>query len=177
MESLRRAFFEDPLYAYIALAFAELVLAAIWHETRNRKWLAALAGPVVLAVAVWAVATLVVTDREQILEATHRIAREAEAGSVAAAEEFLDDGYRGYGLNKAGVLGVGRGFLAAYRVQRVGFTRLEVTVNGDEAALHAGTIITIEGGKAAVAWDVRWAKRPAGWRIVEVAPPQSKLEL
>lgn len=177
MEGLRQAFLEDPLYVYFALGFAELVLAVIWHEKRTRRWSSALVVPPLLAAAVWALSTWVVTDREQIIRATEAIARDVEAGSVAAAEELLDDDYRGWESTKAGLLEAGRAALKMYRIEKVGFTRMEVTVEGTEATLHVGTIITLEGGKAGIAWDVRWIKCPVGWRILEVSEPQSKLEL
>lgn len=177
MEGLQRAFFEDPLYLYITLGFAELVLAAVWHETRARRWSSALAVPPLLAVAVWALATWVVTDREQIIRAAERIARDAEAGSVAAAEELLDDDYRGWMGAKAGLLEAGRAALRMYRIKKVGFTRVEVTVEGTEATLHLGTIITLVEGKVGLAWNVRWVKRPSGWRIIGVDEPESKVEL
>jgi hypothetical protein len=178
MDSLRQLFFEDPLYVYITLAFAELALVVIWHETRNRRWLVALAGPPILAGIVLLVATLVVTDREQIIQATHTIARDAEAGDIAAAGTYLDDKYSGLGVNKPGVVAIGKTFLMKYRVTHVGFTRLTVEVYGDHAAMHAATLITFgDEGKAAIVWDVQWVKRPAGWRILEVAEPQQKLEL
>jgi hypothetical protein len=177
MEGLRQAFLEDPLYIYIALGFAELVLAVIRHETRARRWSSALVVPPVLAVAVWALSTWVVTDREQIIAATERIARGVEAGSVAAAEETLDDDYRGWAGDKAGILEAGRAALRAYPIQKVGFTRVEVTVEGTEAALRLSTIVTIQEGKVGLVWDVRWVKRPSGWRIVAVDEPVSKVEL
>ncbi|MCJ7543682.1 MAG: hypothetical protein MUP47_03790 [Phycisphaerae bacterium] len=177
MEGPERAFLEDPLYVYIALGFAELVLAVIWHETRARRWSSALVVPPLLAVAVWALATWAVTDREQIIRATERIARDAEAGSVAAAEEFLDDDYRGFGESKAGLLEAGRATLKAYPIKKVGFTRVEVTVEDTEATMHLSTIITLVEGKVGLAWDVRWVKRPAGWRIVSADEPTSKVEL
>ena len=178
MDSLSQLFFEDPLYVYITLAFAELVLLAIWHETRSRRWLIALAGPPVLAGIVLLVATAVVTDREQIIQAAHTIARDAEAGDVAAAQTYLDDRYSGLGVNKPGVVAIARAFLTKYQVTHVGFTRLTVEVYRDgRATMHAATIIAFGSeGKTAIVWDVQWVKRPAGWRILEVAEPQNKLE-
>jgi hypothetical protein len=178
MESLGRLFFEDSLYVYITLAFAELVIGAIWHETRSRRWLVALAGPPILAGIVLAVSAWVVTDREKIIEATRAIARDAEAGSLAVAETYLDDDYDGLGFSKAGVLAIGKAVLNAHRVKRVGFTRVTVEVTGASATMHLGTIITLaEGGKVTLIWDVRWVKRPGGWRILHLAEPQSRLEL
>jgi hypothetical protein len=178
MESLGRLFFEDPLYVYITLAFAELVAGAIWHERRSRQWLKALAVPPILAGIVLAVSTLVVTDREQIIQATERIARNVEAGNVAAAEVYLDDDYDGLGFSKAGVLAVGKEVLKNYRVKRVGFTRFTVEVTGADAAVRLDTLITLDNGvRTTLVWDVRWIKRPGGWRILHVAEPQTRPEL
>ncbi|MGA2265991.1 MAG: hypothetical protein ABSH10_06115 [Phycisphaerae bacterium] len=179
MDSLRQLFFEDPLYVYITLAFAELVLLVIWHETRSQRWLIALAGPPILAGIVLLVATLVVTDREQLIGAAHAIACDAETGDIAATEAYLDDSYSGLGVNKPGVVAIARSFLKKYRVTHVGFTRLTVEVYpGGRATMHAATIISFGSeGSTAIVWDVQWVKRPAGWRILEVAEPQQKLEL
>jgi hypothetical protein len=177
MEGLRRALLEDPLYIYIALGFAELALAVVWHEKRTGRAMAALVIPPVLAVAVWALAAAVVTDREEIIAATGTIARDVEAGSVSAAEEYLDDDCGGFGGSKEGLLDAARAAMKAYPIKKVGFTRVEVTVEEDRAAMHLGTMVTLEGGKQPVAWDLQWIKRPAGWRIIEVSEPQTKLEL
>jgi hypothetical protein len=177
MEGLRRALFEDPLYIYIALGFAELVLAVIWHEKRTGRAMAALLVPPVLAVGVWALAAAVVTDREQIIAASEAIARDVESGSLDAAEEYLDDEYGGFGGDKQGVLAVTREALKAYPIKKIGFTRMEIAIEEDRAAMHAGTMVTLEGGKVPVAFDVEWVKRPAGWRILSVSEPQTKLEL
>ena len=55
------ALFEDPLYVYVALALAELVLAAVWYEKRKSaeggasaaKFAPLLLVPPVLAVGVF----------------------------------------------------------------------------------------------------------------------------
>jgi hypothetical protein len=182
MEALRRTFLEDPLYVYVALVFAELVLAAIWYERRSRRWAMLLLAPVVAAGAVFAVSKLVVTDREQILAAAARIARDLEARSVAAAQEYLDDNYRGLGGDKQGALAVGRTAIRTYHIRSIRFTRMDVEVASRQARMHAATIIELTthqfgSGGAALVWEVRWIKRQAGWRIIEVQEPQQRLEL
>jgi hypothetical protein len=182
METLGRTFFEDPLYVYIALVFAELVLAAIWYERRSRRWAMLLLAPVVAAGAVFAVSTLVVTDREQILAAAARIARDLEGGSVAAAQEYLDDEYRGVGMDKQGALALGRTAIQTYHIRSIRFTRMNVEVASRRARMRAATIIEIAArefgsGQAPLVWEVRWIKRKAGWRIIDVEEPQQRLEL
>jgi hypothetical protein len=181
METLRTTFFEDPLYVYIALAFAELVLAAIWYERRNRRWTLALLAPVVAGGVVWAVSTMVVTDRERIVSAARRIARDLEVGSVASAGEYLDDNYRGLGLDKQGALAAGKAAIGAYRIRSIRFTRLSVEVESRQAAMRAATVIEYSArefgsAQSPLVWRVRWIKRPVGWRILEVEEPQQKLE-
>jgi hypothetical protein len=96
---------------------------------------------------------------------------------VDAAQEYLDDDCGGYGGGKEGLLDAARAAMKAYRIKKVGFTRVDVTVEDDRAAVHVGTKITLEGGMVPVAWDLQWIKRPAGWRILDVSEPQTKLEL
>jgi len=182
METLSRTFFEDPLYAYVALAVAELVLAATWYVRRTRGSLAAMLAPPLLAAATFAVERLVVTDRERILAAAGEIARDIERGSLASAEECLDDGFGGYWPTRAIALAAGRAAIAQYRFDRVRVVNPKVEVSGTRAAMHAMTIVSISAGEAAgnrvcLVWDILWIKRPAGWRIFRMVNVQAGTEL
>jgi len=175
MERLERLFFEEPLYVYVTLVFVELVLAAIWHERRSRKLLLLLAVPPVVAGIVFLVSSQVVTDRERIVQAAEAVARDLEAGSVAAAERYLADDYSGLGVNKAGAIATGASIIRTYEIGKIKLTKVNVAVDGPVAAMQVTTIITLEGGaRGSLDWQLRWAKRPEGWRIVHIQNPEAR---
>ena len=195
MESLKTAFFESPTYVYISLAIAELVLAAIWYERRNRRTAMALAVPVLLAGLVFAVEALVVTDREYITAALQAMAEEAETGSgsdsaeFAAGRKYLDDAvrvdlggsYGGVNLSKAQTIEAARRVLRQLNVAKVAVPKLVVEVDGRRAKTHFTTIITFTSKelgeqRTSLIWDLQWTKREDGWRITRVEKPQAGLE-
>jgi hypothetical protein len=177
VDSLRHAFFEDPTYVYVFLAFAELALLAIWHERRGARWALALLAPIAAAGVVLAVSAMVVTDQEQIVLAVEEIAGDLEHGSVEAAERYLDDSFQGIGGSKQRAIEEGRTAIDRYRVRKIRLLHMTVEVQGKTAWMHVATVIDLADGRTALTWDVHWIKRPAGWRIREAPPPQMKLEL
>jgi len=181
MESLRRALFEDPLYVYVSLAFVELALVGIWHARRTGRRLAYLAVPVVLAVAVFAMERLVVTDREQILQAMQDIAGHIEAGSFDPVAEHIDEQLTGAYGDKGQVVQAGRRILTLYDIKSLRYLNPRVDVAGDQAVLRVTTVIVFQrqaaGGRTAMSWRLRWIKRSGGWRILEVDRARSGVEL
>jgi len=194
MDKITTALFEDPLYVYISLAIAELVVAAIWYERRTRRTAASLAAPLVLAGAVFALETLVVTDREEIIAALQLIAREAEtdegqAMPMDAARRYLDeqvrvdlaDGYGGRNLTRQQAIGAGRSVARELAIRRVKLLKLTVEVDNGRAKAHFTTIITFVASelgqsRTSLIWDVHWLRRDAGWRIIRVEEPRTGLE-
>ena len=177
MEMLRKTFFESPLPIYLALIFAEVALAAVWHERRGRRMWLAMMAPAALALIVFGVSAVVVTDREWIVDAAKTIARQTEAGRTDALRKLLDADYSGFGNDKAGCIRAAESAIRAYRLSRVRFTKLEAQVEGGEATLHAATIVEFGdsrfgSGRTGVIFEVRWIRRPAGWRIIHVRPPR-----
>jgi len=182
MDALQEIFLEGPLGVYLALIFAEVVLAGWWYESRRGGAKLAMLVPPILAVMVLGVSTLIVTDRQEILRAAKTIARQAEAGRLEALEELLDDDYAGFGNDKAGAIAVAKSALRNDQVYRVRFTRLQVQVEGGEAAMHAATVVEFGdarfgSGRTGVIFEVRWIRRPGGWRIIHVRPPRLGVEV
>jgi len=172
MADLKSTFFENPLYVYVMLAFAELVVAAIWYEKRRPAWAVALLAAPLLAGAVALVERAVVTDREKIVAAAREIAQDIEAGSVAAAEKYLDEQFSGRWANKRLAVAAGETAIKKYQINSVKLKNMRVEVSPPSARMHAVTRVEITGSGAAgwtmLVWDVRWIKRPDGWRIIEV---------
>ena len=181
METLQKTFLEDPLYVYISLAIAELVLAAIWHERRSRKSVLMLLIPPVLAGAVCIVAAVVVTDREQILRAATEIADDVAAGGSAAVKKYLDKDfagrYQGHRLDKAGAVAACRGETNRFRIIRIKLTSPTISVTGDSAEMHVTAFMRFETGVAGartvpVGFQVFWIKRGGSWLIFSADEPQ-----
>jgi hypothetical protein len=183
MAGIKTALLEEPFYIYVALGFAELVLAAIWRERRGRRWALALLVPPVLAGMVFAVEAAVETDREQITRALREIAADAEAGSTAAGARYLDDAYDGFGGSREGVVSHAERTLRSFEIAHVGFVNLRVDVDGRRARTTFSSIIGFRSrgggaeGKTSLVWDIQWVRREQGWRIIEIARPETRLEL
>lgn len=189
MERLKTTFFEDPTVVYAILAFVELLLAAVWFSRRDGRSALRLLYPLLAGLLVFAVARLVVTDREYLTAAMHEIAADCAAGRVDAAGRYLDaqaqvdlpPPYGGTNLNREQALAVGRKAIKALGVDDVRFTKLTVNVENDAAVVHAATLIRFrkapgEGGNTSLIWDLEWVERPDGWRIVRVKSPRFGIE-
>ncbi len=182
METIKTALFEDPFYIYLGLGFGWLVLLAIWYERRGRNWALSLLIPVALAGAVFAISTIVETDREQITRALNEIADDAVAGSTAAGELYLDDEYRGFGGSKEGIISRAGNAIDRYAVEQVGFVNLRVEVDGDRAETVFSTVVTFAGtaagtGRVSLMWNIQWVRRPDGWRIIDMDTPRTGIEI
>jgi hypothetical protein len=187
MDLIRRNLFESPLYVYFALGIAELAIAAVWHERRSRRLKLALLGPVAAAGVVFAVAWLVVTDRERIIAASEEIVRGVEAGSVEPIERYLDERFGGFFVSKEVAVAEARRAIERYAPRSVGLRDVEVTVDGRRADMTATTRVELaasdlDGSPAprgndasalafavSIDWTLEWVKVRAGgrdvWRI------------
>jgi len=181
---MSETFFESPLYVYIALGLAELVLAAIWYERRNRHWALAMVVPPVLVVAVALVAHWVVTDREKIILAAGDIARAAEAGRLERIPPHLDEAFSsaaaGMDLRKSGVVDALEARIRRWRISAIRFNKMRVEIDDGRARMHVTTVISYGrngDGRAFLIWDVLWAKRGDTWRILEVQSVRQGIEL
>lgn len=194
MESIEIALFENPLYLYISLAIAELVLTAIWYERRTRRWAVSLAIPILLAAGIFALETLVVTDREQITTALKEIAAEMQnlprsPVKLPVTERHLDEtvrvdlggGFGGMNMTRDQSLQAGRKILEQFDIESVKFLRLGVKIDGGQAHTHFNTVITFDTPQwdrqhTSLIWNIHWKKRDGCWRIVRIEKPQRGLE-
>ncbi len=183
---MSETFFENPLYVYFTLGFGELVLAAIWHERRNRRWALSLLIPVVLAGAVVLVERLVVTDREQITAAAREIARDIENGEVAALERHLAADfagiYEGIPLSKQMAIVACMREKGRYGIRAIRFGNVKVIVLDRLANMTVVTRITFETaelGRAMmkVTFDLKWVETPEGWQLRSAEEPRKELGL
>ena len=179
MEVIKHALFEDPLYLYISLGLAELIVAIIWYERRTGKLAVALVIPAVLAACVFATDCLVVTDREQIIAASAEIARDLKAGSLAAAEKYLHEHFTGFYGTKQNALSEGRRALEQHKARLVEVADMELVVAGRHAEMYVTVIFesgagVLSGQRFSVKWLLRWVKVTEGdkqvWRIGSATP-------
>ena len=120
--------FDNPTYLYLALALAEVALAAVWYERRGRRTAALLVVPVVLAGGLFALERAVVTDREWIAGAVEDIAADVARGRTAALERHLDErfvaSFRGRDVGRAHALALARGQIRLWRVSGMSVRRM-----------------------------------------------------
>ena len=172
VDTITTALYEGSIWLYVALGVIEAVLVAVWRARPGRWAVIALPVPVVLAVVVFVVSDTVVTEREQIIAAARAIAKDVEAGKTDALAQYLDDGYHGFCGTKPQAVKACELAIAQHGLGLVRFRRLEVQVSGSTAQMQATTLIVSSKRHAPRSsvehnWDVRWAKRPQGWRIVQ----------
>lgn len=173
MEGIKHTFFEDPTYAYVALGLAVVVLAAIWFERRDHRLLLGMLAPLAVAGAVFLVERMVVTDREEIIAVSGRIAAHIEGGQVEEAAAWLDDGPLGIWESREAAIKQAEAFLHEHPIQRVALSRHDVEVQGRRATMKVTTVIEFggqgTGQRVLLAWDLEWVKLASGWRIRAVA--------
>lgn len=171
MDALRSAFLENPLWVYVGLALAELVLVALWYERRTRRRAVLLAAAPVLAVGVGLLAWTVVTDREQILRHAETIAAEIGAGRADALQTYLHEDFTGVyrgrvQMDKRRALELARQEPERFGVKEIELGPVELEVRGDRADAN-GTLYVDTGGRGRipVEFHVEWGKTQDGWRI------------
>ena len=177
---MKTLFFEDPFWLYALLVMAEVVLLLIWRRQRTRRSGLRLLVPPGLAVLIFGVATLVVTDRERITAAVHEIAKDVAAGQTTALEKYLDDDFHmtlyGRSFGKAKTIARANKTMRTSRINKVTIKRLQIEVTGDTAAMRMITAVRVEGGGfrggVPLVWTLRWIKRGKQWRILEATQPR-----
>jgi len=183
VDTITRTLFESPFWFVVSLVLVDMILLAMWVRRRTRG-LARAAGIVAaVAVVVLVLAAVVVTDRERITDAIELMAQDASAGKVEALERFLDDEvtvslveFGPARTDKAGAVAAAAGSLERLNINKVRVTSVEVDMQPRPLAVVT-TVLQGEGaetGRLAVAlrWRLRWVRRPEGWRIIVVEPPQ-----
>lgn len=177
---MKQLFFEDPFWLYVLLILAESILLWIWRRQRTRQAATRLLIPAALGALVFAVATLVVTDRERITRATHEIVETVSSGQTSALDKYLDADFhgtfRGASLNRDQTLARARDALRRFRIQKIEVRRLEVKVSGRTATVRMLTGIRAGGrevrGQFPIIWRIEWIKRGKQWNILSAAEPR-----
>ncbi len=178
VDTIRTALFEDPIWIYVVLALLEAAALTAWRARPGALTSGALVVPVALAAVVFLVSAKVVTDREQIINASQAIAEDVQGHSADVLAGYLDDEYRGFAGPKLQAVARCRSEIARFMPRVVSCRRLEVELTGREARLQATTVIVPDrsvgghGGPFVLKWDIRWIKRSEGWRIIWASTPR-----
>lgn len=180
MEGLRHTLFEDPLYVYITLGIAELAIGAIGYERRTRRMAALLLIPPVLAGGAALLAWAVVTDREQIADASRDILRDVEAGRLDAVEHYLHEDFAGKAFGSREVaVSEARKALDRYKVTSAVLRLATIEVEEGRGRMECSIVVTLSGSDVPIDrhpmnWELLWRKQPAAegnpWRIIEATP-------
>ncbi len=187
MEWLSETFFESPTLVYAALIFLEAGLLARWLVRRGRRAALWMLLPIALGLGVFALERAVVTDREQILRSTDRLAASVREGRAhEELERVLSKSAQfsaGLGqpdlLDRRTVIDLVEQRADSYRVREVRIHRPAVEIHDGRATMNVVTIIHYgDNGRDSLIWDLEWVKEEDGrWRIVTIHPPQRGLKL
>ena len=184
MDTIKYVLLERPWPVYLAGSVVVIVLLGLWVKYRRHKLLWRALVVAAVAGAIGLLAHFVDTDGEKIAMSLERMARDVEAGRIAAIKETLDEDCRGLKMSgititKAQLLLFGKMALGVNKITSVNFVTIETDTDGDKATSEVATNIFTDhpdqlGRPAGVVWRLQWIKRPAGWRILQVEIIDSK---
>jgi hypothetical protein len=185
MEGCKSVLFEDPFWLYVLLAMVEAVLLVFWWKDRVREKALRLLYPVGVGIVIYALAALVVTDREKILRAVYEIGRDVTAGRTVALAKYLDEDFRGTfegeEIDREKALAMAKRRIKAHGVAEVTFKKVVVEVKGKRATLRMLTLIKLQmfgrRDRLPLQWDMEWIKRGKRWKIYRAARPRVSLQL
>jgi hypothetical protein len=177
MESLQTALFEDPTGIYISLAIVAAVGLVGYKSWGTFKSLC----PTLMALSaggmVFAISTLVVTDRENILAATDAVALAINSNDLAGLELFLDEQFIGppaCETRPQAMQSIAR-TIKKHKITSIKLNVLELNPRDDLASMLLGTDIASDNFPLVrLYWRIVWAKRSIGWRIYKVIGPIAK---
>lgn len=177
---MKSLFFEDPFWLYALLLMAEGVLVTLWRRRGDRKSALRLLIPPAMAALIFALATLVVTDRERIKEATQKLVAGLNAGRTTELASRLASDFRGTfrgmkPLKRGETLERVQKALRQHGVAKITIKSLKVKVRGDQATVHLVTMIELRGkmfrGKIPARWTLQWVKQGKRWLIRDARGP------
>jgi hypothetical protein len=177
MEALQTVLFENPLGIYIALAVFGALGLVSYQNLRTIRSARPTTFALVAAAAVFAISTLVVTDREAILAKSDDIAIAINTGDLIALEFSLADDFAGpdkYPTRKKAISWLAKN-IEKYEITSVKFKVLDLEVRDDLATMSLQTDVSSElVSPMRLNWLVVWAKRSAGWVVSNASGPLSE---
>ena len=174
MDILIRLLFERPWPVYVALGLIESIclLGLAWRK--SWPWGRAAIGPVVLAGLVALSAHLVETEAERIEAIVRQVARQVQAGDVAAAASRLDPACRalratGLPLGREELVALAGAVLERHPLRSVIVRKVETRPRGDRAdSVVVVDVVPPDGLTRRLVWQVRWVRRNGRWLVLEL---------
>ncbi len=173
MEAMQTALFEDPLAIYIGLGCIAAIGLVYFGFQGTFKSARPLFFAIFAAAAVFAISTLVVTEREKIVSVCDQIAAAINEDRPGDVGRFLDENFSGPGkktpISRKAASGHIAHQLKYYQVTSVKYKTLKLDLRSGAADMRVYTDVV--SGKLPVTrllWDVTWIKRSDRWLIQKV---------
>ncbi|HYE02889.1 MAG TPA: hypothetical protein VD963_06610 [Phycisphaerales bacterium] len=174
--ALARLFLENPWPAWAALAVAAVTAYVLWNQARRRAGALAAAGLGLLGAALWSLAAVVVTPREELAARTRELVAVVAAGDAARLASFLTEdmtasaGPLGGTLTRERVLGEVAGAPSrGWRLETYRVLEVRAAVDAPHAGrTHARVRVTPEATGTPIIswWRLHWRAGPEGaWRL------------
>jgi len=173
METIQTALYEDPLVIYIGLGCIGALGLICFGFKRTFKSARPLFLAILAAAAVFAISTLVVTEREQIVAVCDQIALAINDDRPGDVEPFIDETFIGLGkkmpISKKAAAGHIASQIKSYQITGVKYKILKLDILEGAADMQVRTDFV--SGKLPIRrleWDVTWIKRSDKWLIQKV---------
>ncbi len=179
MLHLKHILLEDPCELAAVALVAHLALLFIWRRAESpavRRWL--LLGPAV-ALALFAVQALIVTDREEIQALLERSARAIERGRLAEIADAIDEEFVGNSLDKAGLLKAAQSMLGRYAIENARLDQFEIQVENSRARTSFRARCRVVSDVVMIPeyhsrWYIELVRRSDGFKIIRI--PEYRLQ-
>jgi len=176
--------FEDPTWLYVILAMVWIVLAGLWWSRRSKMLAVSLCIPVLAVGALILVDHLVVTDREEIVQALGDLSGHLDNRRYDALADCLADDFSTPGLeNNTGKFAVEN--LCKVTCERFKVTRfiiksvdVDISSDGIAATVTVGTLVFTDGGSSRIPirWIMQMVKKDDRWLIQKISDCNTHIE-
>jgi hypothetical protein len=175
MDFFQKLFLESPIrlgvFSLILLAVA-LYARRRYIETFGKHLVTAAVG---LIAALFALQYLVVTDREEIVQALDDFVAAIEVDDSARIDAAISEEYDSEGLGEQDILGFIERTMRRMKIYDTRFHRRDVEVENERGGMiiAARATVSIEGGVGEMhfgSWRIDWLREGGAWRIIAIVP-------
>ncbi len=166
--------FENPWPAAVCLVAVAVTLFMVGRRTERPRQQAAAAVPLLLAVAIPVLATVVTTQREALKQRTREMI-EAAVPPVdrEALEGLLADNVRFFDMSKSEILAAAERAADQYSVSGYGLRYLKaLPVNAKHGRTRFAIFTHLEGGvyrgPVPSKWTLKWQREERAWRVTRI---------